>query len=73
MLVLVQNECRLACESIESGRALAAQDPYLSDGVYTPRFLEWKLVGINPDAIDPELLVRPADIGPPDSGTPDDD
>ena len=51
----------LACETVAEGRAVAEQDPYISEGVAIPRYVRWQLVGVNPDAIPPDLVLRPAD------------
>lgn len=53
----------LACASREEAEELVRTDPYVQGGVFDPRVLEWRLVAINPDAIDPELIVRPGDVG----------
>ena len=45
----------LRCESVAAAVELAARDPIFSSGVYEPHAVEWDLVGINLEAIDPEL------------------
>jgi uncharacterized protein YciI len=42
----------LRCDSVEAAEALAAEDPYFSNGVFRPEAIEWELVGIDPRAID---------------------
>ena len=49
----------LACASPEAGRALAQQDPYISEGLAQPSYQVWDLVGINPRAIDPSRVLGP--------------
>ena len=52
----------LRCESVEEARAIAAGDPYARGRVVLPECVEWELVGINPDAIDPDAVIRPQDV-----------
>ena len=42
----------LRCGSLEEAREIADTDPYV----------EWELVGINPDAIDAAAVIRPQDL-----------
>lgn len=41
---------------------IVAEDPLVVAGTARPRFVPWHLVGINPEAIDETLVIRPADI-----------
>jgi uncharacterized protein YciI len=52
----------LRCGSIEEARAIAAEDPFVTNDVVRPECVEWELVGVNPDAIDPDAVVRPQDV-----------
>lgn len=46
----------LRCDSIEEAQAIAAEDPYSTHGVCETETVEWHLVGIDPDLIDPNLV-----------------
>jgi uncharacterized protein YciI len=48
--------------SLEEGRSLALEDPFVREGAYSATVVEWKLVGINPDSIDQALVVRPEQV-----------
>ena len=52
----------LKVASLEEGRSLAFEDPFVGESAYAASVVEWKLVGINPDAIDPEIVVRPEQV-----------
>jgi hypothetical protein len=52
----------LHCGTAAEARRLAAEDPLFSSGYATAEVVEWKLVGVNPDAIEPSLVLRPSDI-----------
>jgi uncharacterized protein YciI len=52
----------LRCASLDEARELVAGDPFFRENVFQPELVEWKLVGINPDAIDPSAILRPADV-----------
>jgi hypothetical protein len=43
-------------------RAIAEEDPYARGRAVRPECVEWQLVGINPDAIDPDAVIRPQDL-----------
>jgi len=43
--------------SRDAAQAWAAKDPFVAHAVYRPRIVAWKLVGIDPGAIDPALAV----------------
>jgi uncharacterized protein YciI len=43
----------LRCGGLEEARAAAAEDPLVAHGVVRAECVEWELVGIDPDAIDP--------------------
>jgi len=49
----------LRCSGLEEARAIAAEDPFVVNNVVRVECVEWRLVGINPDAIDNALVVRP--------------
>jgi len=36
---------------------------YVTEQAFAPTFLEWNLVGVDPDAIDPHLILRPPKDG----------
>ncbi|MFQ5919054.1 MAG: YciI family protein [Thermoplasmata archaeon] len=52
----------LACDSRKRAEDVARDDPYVREGVFHPRVLEWRLVAINPDAVDTKLVLRPEDV-----------
>ncbi|MFQ5920000.1 MAG: YciI family protein [Thermoplasmata archaeon] len=52
----------LVCGSREQAEELVEGDPYVRQGVFRPQILEWQLVAINPEAVDPGLVVRPRDL-----------
>jgi uncharacterized protein YciI len=52
----------LHCGGLEEARAITAEDPFVRHGVLRPDYVEWDLVGINPEAIAADAVVRPADI-----------
>jgi uncharacterized protein YciI len=45
----------LRCGSIEEAEAVAAEDPYAIYDVDETETVEWQLVGIEPELIDPNL------------------
>ena len=47
----------LRCTSVEEAAALAAEDPLVAAGAVSPRLVEWRLVGVDPEVIDPSLRV----------------
>jgi uncharacterized protein YciI len=47
----------LRCDSVKAAREIAAADPVAAAGAATLEFVEWNLVGIDPEAIDPSLVV----------------
>jgi uncharacterized protein YciI len=51
----------LRCGGVSEARAIAADDPLVANDVARAKCVEWKLVGINPDAIDASAVVRPED------------
>ncbi len=51
----------LYCESLEEARAVVNRDPLVQVGVYEPTLIEWHLVGINPEAIDNDLVLTAED------------
>ena len=54
----------LRCSGLDEAREIVADDPFVAQDVVRPQFMEWELVGINPDAIDEAAVVRPADLDP---------
>jgi uncharacterized protein YciI len=52
----------LHCESIAAAHETIAEDPFFAHGVLEPRLVEWRLVGVNPDAVDPSDLLTPRDV-----------
>ncbi|HYX89224.1 MAG TPA: hypothetical protein VE753_07630 [Gaiellaceae bacterium] len=57
----VQAAYVLRC-SVAEARAIAAEDPYVEHEVMRATCVEWRLVGVNPDAIDAGTVIRPADV-----------
>jgi uncharacterized protein YciI len=55
----------LRCQNPEEARAIAAEDPFVVNGVMRPVCVQWQLVGINPDAIDDEAVIRSDDVNHP--------
>lgn len=47
----------LRCGSLEEATATVEREPYVREGTYVSEIVEWKLVGIDPDAIDKSLIV----------------
>jgi uncharacterized protein YciI len=45
----------LRCESVEDAEAVVAEDPLVRAGAARQECVEWRLVGIDPDLVDPEL------------------
>ena len=66
----VEGAYLLACSSPEEAHDLMCRDPLIESGSHRGEMAEWILVGINPDAINPELAVRPGDIDAPTRDTP---
>ena len=52
----------LSCSSELEASVLTASDPLVSTGCMRAEVVEWQLVGFNPDAVDPKLLLWPDDI-----------
>jgi hypothetical protein len=52
----------LRCDGADAARAIASQDPFALHDVVRPECVEWNLVGINPEAIDQAIVVRPDDV-----------
>jgi uncharacterized protein YciI len=52
----------LRCGGVREARAIVADDPFVVNGVVRPQVVEWKLVAVNPDAIDASTVVRPEDV-----------
>jgi uncharacterized protein YciI len=52
----------LHCDGVAEARRIAAKDPFVTHDVVRPECVEWELVGINPEAIDPSAVVRPDDV-----------
>jgi hypothetical protein len=47
----------LRCGSLGEASSIAAEDPYAIHGVCDTEVVEWRLVGIDPNLIDPNLAV----------------
>jgi uncharacterized protein YciI len=47
----------LRCGSLDQAESIAAEDPYSAHGVCEPKTVEWRLVGIDPELIDPDLAL----------------
>jgi uncharacterized protein YciI len=52
----------LRCADLDEARAIAAEDPFVTTGVMTPLCVEWRLVGINPEAIEADTILKPEDV-----------
>ena len=52
----------LRCDDVAEAERITSEDPFVAHDVLRPEFVAWKLVGINPEAIDPAMIVRPADL-----------
>jgi uncharacterized protein YciI len=52
----------LRCSAIDEARGLVAEDPFVVHGVARPECVEWKLVGVNPEAIEASAVIRPEDV-----------
>jgi hypothetical protein len=52
----------LRCGSLSEAREIVADDPLVTSGSRRAEVVEWELVGINPEAIDAELVLRPGDV-----------
>lgn len=48
--------------SVDEASAIASEDPLVSNGVMKAEWVEWELVGVNPDAIDARVMIRPRDL-----------
>ncbi|MGY1803818.1 hypothetical protein ACI78T_11110 [Blastococcus sp. SYSU D00922] len=47
----------LRCDSLDVARAVVATDPLVASGTVTASVAPWDLVGIDPDLVDPALVV----------------
>ena len=52
----------LRCSTVDEARGLVAEDPFVIQGVAQPECVEWKLVGVNPEAIEASAVIRPEDV-----------
>jgi uncharacterized protein YciI len=52
----------LHCRSPAAALELIADDPFFAHGVLEPQLIEWRLVGVNPDAVEPTDIVTPRDV-----------
>ena len=52
----------LRARNVDEARIIAEADPFATAGVCRPECRRWELIGINPDAVDEALVVRPDDI-----------
>ena len=52
----------LRCSGTDEAAEITAEDPFVVHEVVRPEFVEWELVGINPEAIDESAVVRPRDV-----------
>lgn len=52
----------LSCASLTEAHDIVARDPLVSSGCMRVDVVEWQLVGVNPDAVERELLIRPEDV-----------
>jgi hypothetical protein len=52
----------LSCGSFDEAQDLVARDPLVSSGCMLADVVEWRLVGLNPAAVEPELRLGPDDV-----------
>lgn len=52
----------LRCDSFEVARETIAGDPFFAHDVLEPQLIEWRLVGVNPDAVEPSDVLTPRDV-----------
>ena len=52
----------LSCSSYDQALDLVAREPRVSSGCMRADVVEWQLVGVNPDAVERELVLRPDDV-----------
>ena len=52
----------LSCASLTEAHDIVAREPLVSSGCMRVDVVEWQLVGVNPDAVERELLIRPEDV-----------
>jgi uncharacterized protein YciI len=52
----------LRCSGVEEAGRIVAADPFVIQDVVRPECVVWELVGVNPDAIDVSVVVRPEDV-----------
>lgn len=52
----------LRCSGVDEARTIAGDDPFVLHDVVRPECVEWELVGVNPEAIDPATILRPEDV-----------
>jgi uncharacterized protein YciI len=45
----------LRCADLDEAWALSREDPLVREGLFEAEAVEWRLVGIEPEAIDPDL------------------
>jgi hypothetical protein len=48
--------------SVDQAHAIASEDPLVSSAIMKAECVEWKLVGVNPDAIDASVTIRSRDV-----------
>jgi uncharacterized protein YciI len=49
----------IRCDSLDEARAIAARDPLVKRGAVTLTVTEWRLVGVDPEAVDRTSLLFP--------------
>jgi hypothetical protein len=47
----------LRCSGVEEAEAIVADDPLVRSGAFRAECIEWRLVGIDLDVVDPGLVV----------------
>ena len=52
----------LRCASVEEARALVREDAFFAQDVFEPLAVEWRLLGINTDAVDTSAILTPRDV-----------
>ena len=50
----------LRCADVDEARRIAGRDPFVVHGVMRADVTEWRLVGINTEAIDAAVVVTPS-------------
>ena len=52
----------LSCASRDEALGLVTEDPFVSSGRMRAEVVEWQVVGVSPDAVEPKLRQRRDDV-----------